>query len=156
MVASSDILSHLLALKTDAGTGALEQMVLAEYCAQHFDGHVVALNRALKVKCDTLMEALAEHFGTAAEFVAPEGGIFLWVTLPAKVDTTRLFQVAAKEGIAINPGAEWSVNLPQAKRQLRLCFANPSKETIRKGVAALAEVCHREMGVPETIANVRR
>ena len=156
VVANWEILSRLLALKTDAGTGALEQMVLAEYCAQHFDSHVVTLNRALKAKCEALMEALAEHFGTAAEFTPPKGGIFLWVTLPAKVDTTRLFQVAAKEGIAINPGAEWSVNLPEAKRQLRLCFANPSQETIRKGVAALADVCHREMGVPETIANVRR
>lgn len=156
VVAAWDMLSRLLALKTDAGTGALEQMVLAEYCTKHFDGHVVRLNRALKEKCDTLMEALAEQFGTAAEFTPPKGGIFLWVTLPEQVDTTRLFQVAAKEGIAINPGMEWSINAPHAKRQLRLCFANPSKETIRKGVAALAEVCHREMGVPARIANVKR
>jgi len=39
---------------------------------------------------------------------------------------------------------------------MRLCFANPSHETIRAGVAALAEVCHREFGVPERIANVEQ
>ena len=156
LVAHWEALSRLLALKTDAGSGSLEQMVLAEYCTRHFANHVVTLNAALKAKCDALMEALAENFGTAAEFEPPRGGIFLWVTLPAQVDTTRLFQVAAKEGIAINPGAEWSVNAPHGKRRLRLCFANPSIETIRNGVAALAEVCHREMGVPERIANVSR
>jgi 2-aminoadipate transaminase len=37
---------------------------------------------------------------------------------------------------------------------LRICFANPTEEALRKGVAALAEVCHKEMGVPERMANV--
>ena len=73
-----------------------------------------------------------------------------------KVDTAKLFQVAAKHGIAINPGPEWSLAPGRNKRQLRLCFAYPTVEVIRQGVAALAEVCHREMGVPERIANVKR
>ncbi|MFT3953028.1 MAG: hypothetical protein QM722_00890 [Piscinibacter sp.] len=102
------------------------------------------------------MEALHEHFGTAAEFDVPPGGIFLWLKLPEGVDTTRLYQVAGAAGIAINPGAEWSVAAGHGRRRLRLCFANPPEATIRAGVAALAEVCHREMGVPERIGNVQR
>ena len=58
----------MLALKTDAGSGALEQMVLAEYCTPHFATHVPKLTRGLRAKLDTLMEALNEQFGTAAEF----------------------------------------------------------------------------------------
>ena len=58
----------MLALKTDAGSGALEQMVLAEYCAPHFASHVPQLTRGLRAKLDTLMDALGEQFGTAAEF----------------------------------------------------------------------------------------
>src|SRR6185437_105984 len=76
------IMSRMLALKTDAGSGALEQMVLAEYCAEHFASHVPTLRVALRKKLDTLMESLNEQFGTAAEFAEPEGGIFLWVKLP--------------------------------------------------------------------------
>src|SRR6516164_5281625 len=68
IVARWDVLSRMLALKTDAGSGALEQMVLAEYCKAHFAAHVPALTRALRRKLDTLMDALAEQFGTAAEF----------------------------------------------------------------------------------------
>jgi 2-aminoadipate transaminase len=148
-------MSRILAVKSDGGTGALEQMVLAEYCTAHFDTHLRTLNKALEHKASALMEALAEQFGTAAEFERPAGGIFLWVTLPGSVDTSRLFQVAAEAGIALNPGTEWSIAGAPAKRKLRLCFANPSLDVIRSGVAALAAVCHKEFGVPERIGNVR-
>jgi 2-aminoadipate transaminase len=156
IVAGWDVLSRMLALKTDAGSGALEQMVLAEFCKSHFTQHVPALVRGLRAKLDTLMEALAEQFGTAAEFDDPKGGIFLWVKLPDEVDTLKLAQAALASGIAINPGPEWSTDKSYGKSRLRLCFANPSQATIRQGIAALAEVCRREFGVPARIANVEQ
>jgi len=156
IVAGWDILSRLLPLKTDAGSGALEQMLLGEFCPAHFEAHVPKLRRGLRAKLETLMEALAEQFGTAAEFEDPPGGIFLWVKLPDSVDTQKLAQAALAEGIAINPGPEWATDRAYGRSRLRLCFANPSHEAIRQGVAALAEVCSREFGVPARIANVRR
>jgi 2-aminoadipate transaminase len=154
IVAPWNALSRMLALKTDAGSGALEQMVLAEYCAPHFDSHAPKLTRGLRAKLDTLMEALNEQFGTSAEFEVPKGGIFLWVKLPDNVDTLKLYQAALKAGVAINPGAEWSTDKAYAGSRLRLCFASPSHEQIREGIATLAEVCRREFGVPTRIANV--
>ena len=156
IVAPWEIMSRMLALKTDAGSGALEQMVLAEYCAPHFTSHVPELTRALRIKLDTLMEAVNEQFGTAAEFEEPRGGIFLWVKLPDNVDTLKLYQSALAAGVAINPGPEWSTDKADAKSRLRLCFASPSPEQIREGVAVLADVCRREFGVPLRIANVER
>ena len=151
-----DILARMQALKTDAGSGALDQMVLAEFCAAHFVEHVPKLRRALRVKLETLMDALAEQFGTAAEFDDPKGGIFLWVKLPDAVDTQKLYQPALAAGVAINPGPEWSTDKSYGKSRMRLCFANPSPDTIRAGIAALADVCRREFGVPQRIANVER
>lgn len=156
IVARWDVLSRILSMKIDAGSGALEQMVLAEYCASHFTTHVPALRRGLRTKLETLMEALNEQFGTAAEFDDPKGGIFLWVKLPDNVDTLKLYQSALAAGVAINPGPEWSTNRPHSRNRLRLCFASPSKDEIRQGVATLAEVCRKEFGVPERIANVER
>lgn len=156
IVAPWAVLSRILPIKTDAGSGALEQMVLAEFCAAHFADHVPKLTRGLRVKLDALMEALAEQFGTAAEFDEPKGGIFLWVKLPDNVDTMKLYQQALASGIAINPGPEWSINAVHSKSRLRLCFASPSVQDIRDGVAALAEVCRREFGVPARSANVER
>ena len=156
IVAPWNVLSRMLALKTDAGSGALEQMVLAEYCAPHFTSHVPKLTRGLRAKLDTLMEALNEQFGTSAEFETPAGGIFLWVKLPDNVDTLKLYQAALKAGVAINPGPEWSTDKAYAGSRLRLCFASPSHEQIREGVALLAEVCRREFGVPARSANVEK
>jgi 2-aminoadipate transaminase len=148
IVAPWELMSRMLALKTDGGTGALEQMVLAEYCARHFSKHVPALRRGLRAKLETLMESLNQHFGTAAEFDDPKGGIFLWVKLPDSVDTMKLYAPALAAGVAINPGPQWSVNKDHGRSRMRLCFASPSHEEIHQGVAALAEVCRREFGVP--------
>jgi 2-aminoadipate transaminase len=156
IVAPWEVLSRMLALKTDAGSGALEQMVLAEYCAPHFTTHVPKLTRGLRAKLETLMEALDAQFGTAAEFSDPKGGIFLWVKLPDQVDTIKLSQAALAAGVSINPGPEWSTDRDHAGSRLRLCFASPSHEQIREGVAVLAEVCRKEFGVPARIANVER
>jgi len=156
IVAPWAVLSRILALKTDAGSGALEQMVLAEYCSGHFTAHVPALRAALKKKLDTLTEALDEQFGTAAEFDYPKGGIFLWVKLPDKVDTLKLAQAALKDGVAINPGPDWSTDAVHSKSRMRLCFASPSHAEIKEGIAVLADVCRREFGVPERSANIAR
>ncbi|MAG98997.1 MAG: PLP-dependent aminotransferase family protein [Alphaproteobacteria bacterium] len=156
VVADWPVLSRLLPLKTDGGTGALEQMVLAEYASGKFDGHVTALQQTLRDKCQTMMAALEEQFGATAEFEAPSGGIFIWITLPEGVDTGKLAQAALAEGVALNPGSEWMADAEAGRNRLRLCFANPSKETIQKGVARLAEICHRETGIPVRSANVSR
>ena len=68
----------------------------------------------------------------------------------------KLAAPAAADGVAFNPGPQWSVDPDTATRHLRLCFAYPSEEVIRDGVAKLAEVCHREFGVPIRSANVAR
>src|SRR6201996_3737870 len=156
IVAPWNILSRMLSLKTDAGSGALEQMVLSEYCAPHFASHVPKLTRGLRAKLDTLMDALNEQFGTSAEFEDPKGGIFLWVKLPDNVDTLKLYQAALAAGGAINPGPEWTTHKPYSGSRLRLCFASPSEQQIREGVAVLADVCRKEFGVPTRSANVEK
>ncbi|HTE79675.1 MAG TPA: PLP-dependent aminotransferase family protein [Reyranella sp.] len=154
IVARWEILARILGLKQDAGSGALEQMVLAEFCAKHFANHVPKLNKVLSHKLQVLREALAEQFGTAAEFGDPPGGIYLWIKLPDNVDTVKLGHAALAAGVSLNPGPEWSTDKEYARSRLRLCFANPDPETIKKGVEVLAEVCRREFGVPLRSANV--
>ncbi|HEX3936391.1 MAG TPA: PLP-dependent aminotransferase family protein [Xanthobacteraceae bacterium] len=156
IVAEWPLIARMLAIKTDAGSGALEQMVLGEYCPAHFDSHLPELTRGLRAKLETMMDALNEHFGTAAEFDDPKGGIFLWVKLPDQVDTLKLYQAALAAGVAINPGPEWSVDKSHSKSRTRLCFASPTHDEIREGIATLAEVCRREFGVPVRSANVEK
>ena len=74
--------------------------------------------------------------------------------LPDQVDTLKLYQAALAEGVAINPGPDWSTDASYSRSRMRLCFASPSHEEIREGIARLADVCRREFGVPARIANV--
>jgi 2-aminoadipate transaminase len=156
VIANWDIMSRLLPLKGDSGTGALDQMIVAEYVSQHFDRHVGHLNGVLREKLDTMTEAVAREFGSAAECWAPKGGIFLWIKLPPSIDVRELVKPAADAGIVFNPGPEWAVSADNSSNCLRLCFAMPSKQTIRDGVAELARVCYEQTGTPVRSGNVTR
>jgi 2-aminoadipate transaminase len=156
LVAGWPLMSRILSIKSDGGSGALEQMILAEYCEEHFDVHVRALRQTLQRKLDALVDALRAQFGDAAQFDYPAGGIFLWVRLPDTVDTSRLQQAALSAGVAINPGVEWMTAEGEGRKRLRICFAHPPESVIREGVAQLAQVCHREFAVPERIAPMHR
>jgi 2-aminoadipate transaminase len=154
LIAGWEIMSRLLPLKGDSGTGALDQMIVAEYFSRNFDHHVTNLNIILREKLDAMTEAVSREFGSEAECWVPKGGIFLWIKLPSDVDVRTLVKPAADAGIAFNPGPEWAVSPHNSSNCLRLCFAMPSKQTIREGVAELARVCYEQMGIPKRSGNI--
>jgi 2-aminoadipate transaminase len=157
VVADWEFMSRMIAIKTatDSGTGALEQMVVAEYFSNHFADHVEELSGVLKSKLDTMVEAVEREFGTAVEPWIPKGGIFLWMKLPDQVDVRKLVQPALKAGVAFNPGPEWAVDGAASKSRLRLCFGSATKQEIVDGVARFARVCYEEAGIPEQSGNIR-
>jgi 2-aminoadipate transaminase len=156
IVADWEIMRRLLPLKGDSGTGALDQMVVAEYFSKHFDKHLGHLNGILHDKLKTMVEAVEREFGASAECWHPKGGIFLWIKLPEGVDTRKLLKPAAAAGIIFNEGPAWAVSADNSASHLRLCFAMPDKKTIRDGVAALAQVCYEQTGIPVRSGNVQR
>ena len=148
IVAPGEVMSRMLACKNDSGTGALEQMVVADFFQNHYEDHMDALRTSLRHKLNVLVAALNQYFGNAIEFSIPPGGIFLWVKFPESVDTKKVEAAALQEGIAYNPGCEWAADPEAATNYLRLCFALPSDELIEEGIAKLAQVFRREAGVP--------
>jgi len=140
LVADSPILQQILSLKTDAGSGALEQMVVAEYAASHFDDHAEQLTSVLHNKAQVMSDAVKEAFGNAVTFDMPQGGIFMWLTFAENIDTALFAAEAAQNGIEFNAGAGWSVDPKWGANKMRLCFGNPTEEAIREGVGALAQI----------------
>ena len=154
IVAPWDVLSRMLALKTDAGSGALEQMVLGEFCAPHFDdarAGADARPAGQARNADGGAQRAVRHRGRVRR---SEGRHLSLGQTAGRGRHAKLYQPALAAGVAINPGAEWSTDKGYGKSRMRLCFASPSHEEIRAGVATLAEVCRREFGVPDRIANV--
>ena len=155
-IAPEPVLSRMVACKTDGGTGALDQMVVAEYFARDFDTHIARLSTVLRDKLDVMMEAVAREFGASAEVDRPKGGIFVWLKLPEGVDARHLVKPAAAAGIAFNPGSDWSCDPESGASFLRLCFAMPTAQAIRDGVAGLARVCFEQTGMPARGNNAAR
>ena len=148
VVAPWDVMSRLLSRKNDAGTGVMDQMIVGDYFTNHYDDHILEMRAALKRKCDALSSALRESFGPSIDFEVPRGGMYLWVKLPPGVDSRDLNGPALREGIAFNPGPDWSANPDAAANYIRLCFALPSEAEIWEGVEKLAEVFRREGALP--------
>ena len=145
IVADWPLMGRLLALKTDAGSGALEQIVIAEYASAHFDAHVAQLTGVLDSKCRAMAAALRDHLDGVAQFDPPKGGIFLWASLPPGVDTAELVAPAAAAGVEFNPGAGWCVDPAYGASRMRLCFGHLPTEAIAEGIAALAGVVHASL-----------
>ena len=156
IVASWTVISQILSFKNDGGSGAIEQMLLADFCKKYYLDHTSKLVKDLQSKCDVMIESLESEFGSIAEYEYPKGGIFLWITLPENINTDRLYELASNHHITINPGSEWVSNPEAGRHKLRLCFAHPSKEVIREGIQNLAKICYEEFGIPKISGNIER
>lgn len=98
------------------------------------------VKRALKERRDALVEALREHI-PEAEFVVPEGGYFLWLTLGDDVDARALLTAAQEEGVAFIPGSDFM--LEGGDSSLRLSFASVPADQIPEGIARIARALER-------------
>jgi 2-aminoadipate transaminase len=141
-------LARMVAAKSDGGTGALDQLIAAEYFEHHFDDHMPRLKKALKRKLGVMVEALEREFGTGADLWVPQGGIFLWLELLGHVDVRDLSQPALDAGVAFDPGPAWACSPEDGRSFLRLCFALPDETQIREGISALANACFAVTGIP--------
>jgi 2-aminoadipate transaminase len=120
----------------DTCTNLPNQRLVAGYLAGgYLDDHLDTQRRRYRERKLAMQQALLEQFGDRADWTDPEGGFFLWVTLPG-VDTQELFPAALAEGVAYIPGRAFS---PAGRfvDALRLCFASTAPERTRVGVARL-------------------
>ncbi len=130
----------------DLHSGTFAQYVFHEYASDGdaFDAHVRKIARTYQRRRGIMAEALAEFLPQEAHFTRPEGGMFLWVTVP-EVDTTDLLRISADSNVVFVPG----VNFYPARNVhdgMRLNFSNASEENIRVGVERLGRAIRRYNG----------
>ncbi|MFJ2992343.1 PLP-dependent aminotransferase family protein [Pandoraea sp. NPDC087047] len=113
------------------------QAVAAEYLAAGaLTHHLPKITEAYRLKCEAMCSALADKLGSAIQFHAPQGGMFVWARL-ASVKTSELLPNAIAEKVLFVPGtAFFAENADEAS--LRLSFAAPAVTAIEEGVARLA------------------
>jgi 2-aminoadipate transaminase len=142
VVAPRLLLPKLLQAKqaSDLHTPGFNQRVVHEVIKDGFlRDHVPTIRARYKVQRDAMAVSLARHLPTGCHWVAPSGGMFFWLTLPAHIDTTVLLPQAVEAGMAYVPGTTFFPHGGHANT-LRLSFVTASPQQIEQGVAALGRV----------------
>ncbi|MDB5774517.1 MAG: 2-aminoadipate aminotransferase [Herbaspirillum sp.] len=124
----------------DLHTAQLTQMVVYETIKDGFlKSHIPTIRQLYSDQCQVMLDALQTYFPAGASWTRPEGGMFIWVTLPSHIDTMQLLAEAVERNVAFVPGAPFYANDPPCNT-LRLSFVTVPPEKIREGVRNLAQL----------------
>lgn len=145
IVAHEDVIDKLVVAKqnTDLCTSSFVQKIAARYFDKgFFEPNLAKTNAMYKEKRDAMVEAFHKFMPKGVKWTEPEGGLFLFVTLPEYIDAEDLFKVAIEENVAFVPGTVFYCN-GQGKNTLRINFSYMSKEMNIEGSQRLANAIKR-------------
>lgn len=118
----------------------LTQMLVSAYLTDYdWQGHLARTRTLYSERCDTMLRALEQHLPEGASWTTPDGGFFVWVTLPEGVDTYPLLYQAIEAGVVFIPGAAFTPS-DEPSNKLRLAFSAVSLDEIQEGVRRLAPI----------------
>jgi len=147
IVAPEDVISKLVQLKqaADLHTSTFNQYVAYEVSRDGFlDRHVKLIRQVYRERRDVMLQALHEYFPHEVTWTHPQGGLFLWITLPEGSDSSELLPAALAENVAFVPGDSFYPNQLGANhgqeggRHMRLNFSYCQPEQIREGIRRLS------------------
>jgi DNA-binding transcriptional MocR family regulator len=157
VAAPSPVLDRLVALKqvADNGSSPLLQAALDDFLADGgLDEHLERVRPAYRERRDIMLEAMRRHFPEGVGWTKPEGGLFLWVTLPAGVEGADLAVAARDRHVLVGHGELFHSGRPGVG-SLRMTYASVRPAQIETGIAVLGELI-RERAVGERGWAVRR
>jgi len=121
------------------------QLSISSYLAdQPWRDQIASFCKLYKVRRDAMLESLEAHFPQSASWTKPEGGFYVWITLPPEIDTTALMPKAIVAKVAYVPGTAFYAD-GFGSWSMRLSYCHPTPERIREGVKALGGVIKTEM-----------
>jgi 2-aminoadipate transaminase len=140
----------------DLCTSTLSQLMVQAYFEQSdWRDYVQSLTEVYRERRDTMMDALAEFFPREAEWTRPQGGMFIWVTLPEFIDTTDLLARALRDNVAFVPGAAAYLD-GRGHNSMRLNFSASDSDDIREGVRRIGEVVKEQVALYGTLTGESR
>jgi 2-aminoadipate transaminase len=147
VVAPEEVIARLVRAKqgADLHTSTFTQMVAYETARGGFlDRHVRRIREVYRPRRDAMLAALGRYFPAGVRWTRPQGGLFLWVTLPAGLDSSRLLDEALRAGVAFVPGAPFFPGKGGADT-LRLNFSYCKPDLIEEGIRRLGAAVWRHV-----------
>jgi 2-aminoadipate transaminase len=135
----------------DLCSSSMTQLFVAEYfAARNWREYVNSLVGIYRGRRDAMLEALQAHFPREAAWTQPEGGLFIWATLPDYIDTTDLLARALSENVAFVPGRAAYLD-GRGGSSMRLNFSGSDETAIREGVRRIGKVVAEQVGLYGTL-----
>ncbi|CAM4156301.1 PLP-dependent aminotransferase family protein [Deinococcus marmoris] len=138
--AAAPIISKLVQAKqgADLHTPTLNQMIVTELLDEVLPRQIEMVRKAYGERAALMLGHIEEEFPGGVEFTRPEGGMFLWITLPGQIDSTKMLVRALTRNVAYVPGSPFFA-LGGGENTLRLSYSNATPEQIEQGIRALGE-----------------
>jgi 2-aminoadipate transaminase len=147
VVAPPEVIFKMVQAKqgADLHTSTFNQMMAYEVAHKGFlDKHVITIRQTYQERRDVMLDALTEHMPEGVHWTHPQGGLFLWATLPESIDTAELLLSAVKEKVAFVPGGSFHP-CGGGTNTMRLNFSYSKPELINEGIARLGRVIKHEL-----------
>ncbi len=139
----------------DLCSSSISQYFVGAYFASGpWENYVRSLIEIYRRRRDVMLDALAEHFPREAEWTHPQGGLFIWATLPGYIDTTDLLARALEEHVAFVPGRAAFVD-GRGGSSMRLNFSGVGEDEIREGVRRIGEVVREQVELYGTLTGAQ-
>lgn len=130
---------------TDLHTSTLTQMAVYEVIKDGFlQEHIPSIRRFYSAQCDVMLDAMKAHFPAGVEWTRPLGGMFIWVTLPAHINSKELLDAAIAQNVAFVPGGPFYANEAETNT-FRLSFVTVPPEKINEGIAKIGALLQARM-----------
>jgi 2-aminoadipate transaminase len=132
----------------------INQLIVSRYLSTHdWKGQIKIFQQAYRDRRDAMLSSLEQHMPAGCAWTRPDGGFFVWMTVPEGIDTKAMLPRAVTARVAYVSGTGFYAD-GLGSRQLRLSFCYPTPERIREGVRRLATVLAEELDLYDTFGPV--
>lgn len=144
LVAAPAIIHQLATLKVDGASSMFGSYVAADWLPRHLPEHVEKLRDIYARRRNIMLDALQTHMPEGTTWTRPDGGFFIWVTLPESIDTTRMLAQARERGVDYLPGPTCFAD-GSGHNMLRLAYSYAQDDQIETGIRILGEIVKGEL-----------
>lgn len=148
IVAPTAVIDKLVQIKqaTDLHSSTVTQMAIYEAIKNNFlEKHLPTVRDLYMRQCHYMLDAMQKHFPAEVKWTRPEGGMFLWVTLPKHMDAQDLLSKAIERNVAFVPGEPFYATSEAMPNTFRLSFVTVTEDRIREGIAILGQLIREQM-----------
>ena len=131
----------------DVHTNILFQMLCHRYMTEKdMDGHIAGIRALYRDKCNLMLDCLDAHMPKDIHYTRPEGGLFIWCTLPDSILMNDFVKRAIERKVAVVPGTAFNCDTEAPSQSFRLNYSTPSDEDIRRGIEILGNLAKEMLG----------